>query len=232
MTPAVLFKNNLSVLFWAVCFLMSFGMFRKSSLFTKVACHTQKQCIHDSFISITNKWLSVVLWTGQKLFSTENVNRKWLPVIYPHPLCPVMVVCELLQTNAGQARKTLAFLHQICPIWQEAEGNDSGGGKHFCSEFLPKKGMLPPPPPPPSKIMKIMGDWKCAAYLSWPNSRQSAWPLQTQIFSLPTTFLTYQICPTVQNVSSGCVLLLFLRGGGGGWGGSSCVLCMMLRWHG
>ena len=149
MTPAVLFKNNLSVLFWAVCFLMSFGMFRKSSLFTKVACHTQKQCIHDSFISITNKWLSVVLWTGQKLFSTENVNRKWLPVIYPHPLCPVMVVCELLQTNAGQARKTLAFLHQICPIWQEAEGNDSGGGKHFCSEFLPKKGMLPPPPPLP-----------------------------------------------------------------------------------
>ena len=178
-----------------------------------------------------------MLYTGQKLFSTENVNRKWLPVIYPHPLCPVVVVCELLQTNAGQAGKTLAFLHQICPIWQEAEGDDSGGGKHFCSEFLPKKGMLPPTPP--SKIIKIMGDWKCAAYLSWPNSRQSAWPLQTQIFSLPTTFLTYviyQICPTVQNVSSGYVLLLLLfLGGGGGLGGGkgiSCVLCMMLRWHG
>ena len=101
-TPDILFRikvqftdtNSFDVLFWAPFLLMFFGQFRKSNLFAKGAFQAQKQLTCDSVILNTNKSLNVVVhwskiiqhreceqkvtleYTGPKLFSTENMNRK------------------------------------------------------------------------------------------------------------------------------------------------------------
>ncbi|KAK7501458.1 hypothetical protein BaRGS_00007262, partial [Batillaria attramentaria] len=95
----------------AACLLMFFGLLRKSNLFANGAefCG-EKQLTRDCFqAGRASQFLSVVV-----CWSKNNQCRKRrqvinLPVLHPHPLCPVSAIVNMFKLTGPQAPKSPAF---------------------------------------------------------------------------------------------------------------------------
>ncbi|KAK7490592.1 hypothetical protein BaRGS_00018195 [Batillaria attramentaria] len=113
MTPSLLLaiKNQLNLtlpmdaVFWAACLVMFFGLLRRSNLFSDAkGFQADKQLTRDCFLIEQDSHCITVLvkWSKNNQFR-ERVHKVNLPVLEPHPLCPVAAVVSAFRLQGPQA---------------------------------------------------------------------------------------------------------------------------------
>ena len=156
-------------LFWSACLLMFFGLLRKSNLFSdSQGFEPSKQLTRDCFAyQCQKKCLSVtVKWSKSNQFK-ERVQTISLPTLSPHPLCPVTAITGAFQKHGLHGPKAQAFpltSKQFSARLKLALGGRPDVTSHSFrrggATWALENGV-------PGEVIKVLGDWKSTAYLSY-----------------------------------------------------------------
>lgn len=118
MTPAILLRmRNLlnlnhppDIVFWAVCLMLFFGLFRKSNVLTKKGCfspslHLTRGDIrlHQAGIVVTIRWSKTIQFREKSLTVP-------MPMQTTHPLCPSTAILRALAHTLGADPLGPAFM--------------------------------------------------------------------------------------------------------------------------
>ena len=118
------------LVFWVACLVMIFGLFRKSTLFASTGSFDpNKQFVRTDFTLNAYRSLTIkVRWSKTiqcPIQCRERELQVTLPVLHPHPLCPVTAVCRAMHQSPLQLASAPAFpitgaggrcmpCHQVC----------------------------------------------------------------------------------------------------------------------
>ncbi|XP_070174231.1 uncharacterized protein [Littorina saxatilis] len=170
-------------LFWAACMVMFFGLLRKSNLF-----EPGKQLTRDCFVVEKDQKSIIVLVKSSKNNQfRERVHKVSLPVLDPHPLCPVSAVVSafrLQSTQTGDIAQLVArwICIQLAAVSIETPTAPAFplsaaafarrlrllvGGRSDISSHSFRRGSATWALScgVPVEVIKVMGDWKSSAYL-------------------------------------------------------------------
>ena len=156
-------------IFWAACLTMFFGLFRKSNLFPGPdGFDPKKQFIRHAFRLRADKALSIKVTWSKTIQFNDREYQVTLPVIHPHPLCPVEAICNAFKITSTLPPTAPAFPlsgrcfdQKLKTAVRDLPGRISshsfrrGGATHALAAGLP------------GEIVKILGDWKSSAYLTY-----------------------------------------------------------------
>ena len=174
-TPEILFKIKrrleaavtFDFVFWAACLLMFFGLFRKSNLFARGEFNPTRQFTRDCFVLNVDKSMSIVVRWSKTIQFKGRTLKVTLPTIHPHPLCPVSAMCKALQTTTGQAAHTPAFPITAAQFDKKLREVTMGDGNFSGHSFRRGGACWALSQNIPSEAIKLFGDWKSNAYLSY-----------------------------------------------------------------
>ena len=138
-----------------------------ANLFAKQKFDADKHFTRDSFVLNADCSLTICFRWSKTMQCQEREVRVTLPALHPHRLCPVSAVCQALRAAVHQSPKAPAFpvsgavFDKKLKAVTQGEANLSGhsfrrGGACWAlSQNIP------------GEIIKIMGDWKSTAYMSY-----------------------------------------------------------------
>lgn len=157
------FDKTEDCVFWAACVTMFFGLFRKSNLF-----NVNHAFQRTAFTLNNDRSMTIKMTSSKTIQYREREFNVTLPVLHPHPLCPVKAVCIALQRTSPAPPTAPAFpMSGDCfsKRLKAAVTHVSGNfGTHSFrrggATWLLAQGV-------PGEIIKILGDWKSSAYLAY-----------------------------------------------------------------
>ena len=188
-TPNILLKIksllNLNVpvdaMFWAACLVAFFGFFRKSNLFppnkksfdeSKHLCRSDFS-LHPWGIMLKIKWSKTIQF-GERLLQSP------IPLLRNHPLCPVSALIQAFRitkladsngpafvvptANSFEPMSPINFVKQLRGILNlsglPAQDYSGHSFRRGSASWAIQNGI-------PGEVIKILGDWKSDAYLSY-----------------------------------------------------------------
>jgi hypothetical protein len=149
------------VLFWAACVIMFFGLLRKSNLF-----EPGKQLTRDCFVvEEDQRSIIVLVKTSKNNQFRERVHKISLPVLDPHPLCPVSALVSafrclntLTPTAPAFPLSAATFARRLRLLVGDRPDISSHSFRRGGATWALSCGV-------PGEVIKVMGDWKSSAYL-------------------------------------------------------------------
>lgn len=176
-TPAILLriKQQLdltvrdNIVFWAACLIMFFGLFRKSNLFaTRGQFDPNKQFTRNDFSLNSDRSLTIEVRWSKTIQYRERKQVVNLPVLHPHPLCPVSALCRALHTSPAQPGTAQAFPLSSSQFDRKLKTAVGGEQGHITSHSFRRGGAVQClAAGVPGEVVKLMGDWKSTAYLAY-----------------------------------------------------------------
>lgn len=97
--------------FWSACLTMFFGLLRKSNLFCNEGGErSSKRLTRDCFLVESNQRCVTVIikWSKTNQFK-DRVLKINLPLLSPHPLCPVSAVVQAFTMHSPSSPTAPAF---------------------------------------------------------------------------------------------------------------------------
>ena len=174
-------KLPCDIVFWAVCLVLFFGMFRKSNILPSTIkdFDAKKQFVRSDF-----KWNSKghielnVSWSKIIQFKERTFVVK-LPAIHPHPLCPVKAMlhyfaecpvqtdspCFINPSKSGVVPLTCSvFVSKLKKVLSLCGVDPKRVGTHSFRRGSATWALCCGIP---GEVVKILRDWKSTAYLSY-----------------------------------------------------------------
>lgn len=179
------FSNHFDIVFWAACLLMFFSLLRKSNVFPpslRLFSPSKHLCRGDLSISSPNlppAILVVCRWTKTIQFRERTLTCP-LPFLPGHPLCPATALAQALRLSVSAPSASPAlmyklnnnwcpmlykpFLHKLKSLLQTITGDSASFAAHSFrrggASWALQQGI-------PGEVIRVLGDWKSMAYLSY-----------------------------------------------------------------
>ena len=134
--------------------------------------HEKLRKLHGILKTFIAKW-----WATKVLLQSLAGSLNWVYQVVRGGCFFLWCIVDIIKPLLQARYKT--FPGNFCPVWQKAEGGEGGRGKHFWSQFLPRRGVLGIKHPRRNHEVHGRLEVCCLSSLSWPYSRQSTWPLYT-----------------------------------------------------
>lgn len=162
------FEKRDDCVFWGACLVMFFGLLRRSNVLADVGQFDRdRQLTRDSVLIQDNQSLTLLIKWSKTIQLKDRVLKISLPLIAPHPLCPVSAVVKSFRMSAPAAPSDPAF-PMPCREFNRRLRHLVGGRSDISSHSLRRGGACHALACSfPTEIIKALGDWKSAAYLKY-----------------------------------------------------------------
>lgn len=175
-TPAMLldiykqldFEKRPDCVFWAACLVMFFGLLRRSNVLADSGKFDPlRQLTRDSVLICDDQSLTLIIRWSKTIQLKDRVLRISVPLIAPHPLCPVSAVVKSFRKTSPAEPSDPAF-PMSCREFNRRLRHLLGGRSDISSHSLRRGGACHALACSfPTEIIKALGDWKSAAYLKY-----------------------------------------------------------------
>ena len=148
---------------------MFFGLFRKCNLFASTGSFDpNKQFVRTDFTLNANRSLTIKVRWSKTIQCRERELQVTLPVLHPHPLCPVTAVCRAMHQSPLQSASAPAFPITGAVFDRKLKASVRGESGQITSHSFRRGGAVHALSSGlPGEVVKLFGDWKSAAYLSY-----------------------------------------------------------------
>ena len=153
--------------FWAACLVLFFGLLRKSNLFQDNGdFDASKQLTRDCFLETEQSTVTVHVKWSKTLQCREKILTISLPLLPDHPLCPVTAVVAMFRSLGPAPPKSQAFPMKGSRFNKRLRALTADAAGDFSSHSFRRGGATwALSCGVPGEIVKLLGDWKSAAYL-------------------------------------------------------------------
>ena len=130
------------LVFWAACLVRFFHLFRKSNLFASTGSFDpNKQFVRTDFTLNANRSLTIKVWWLKTIQCRERELQVTLPVLHPHPLCPVTAVCRAMHQSPLQSASAPAFPITGAVFDRKLKASVRGESGQITSHSFRRKGV-------------------------------------------------------------------------------------------